>query len=175
MPSRFLPAAVATCLLLSACGDQTASAPTAPSLAAESNAPRDGSTTTRQPIEFVLSTATCPELPADIRGKGISTLTVRDAGWRSGSRQSLSRNLVEGTAVGSDGSRYRFRYLNTTLSPTDKAPPYEVVFDDQFALIGKDKAPTIQVHQFYRFIVNADGTFTDLEVRVSGNPGCDPI
>jgi hypothetical protein len=74
-----------------------------------------GDTTTNTfPVSFVMSSATCANLPAGttINGTGIEKSTTTTRTGRDGVTTVKNSTRADGTAVDQDGNTYRFIYIN---------------------------------------------------------------
>ncbi|HET6579146.1 MAG TPA: hypothetical protein VFG66_12515 [Gemmatimonadales bacterium] len=151
--------------------DGVTEAAAAPTFAASPN----GTITFEEPLTFVLSPESCSALTTTVTGTGISRGAVHLSPDGSGGVHFSFHNTVQGTASGADGSQYRFNYALNERDTKEPEPPFEVAIVDKFHLIGQGGTPDIAVKLYFDFIVNPDGSFTDLKVRVRGDAGCDPI
>ena len=128
-----------------------------------------------EPLSFTLTPATCSELRTTVRGTGISHIVVHESPDATGGIHFSFSNTVNGTARGADGSFYRFSYQLNERTTTEAVPPFTVNLVDKFLLLGKGKTQNIRVKFHDEFVVNPDGSITDLNFRVRGDPGCDAI
>nr|MBA3260754.1 hypothetical protein [Gemmatimonadales bacterium] len=142
-----------------------------PALAASPNA----SVHFLEPVNFELTPETCPELSTTVTGTGTLRGTVHLSPDGSGGLHFHVNTSAQGTATGADGSSYRFSYNNNTQTTKEPVPPFEVRTVDKFRLNGQGSTPDLFVKQYYHFILNPDDSFTDIRVRVRGDPACDAI
>ncbi len=167
---------VITCtLLVAACDGSTPlpsdlSSPAAPAFAAA-----NATQSFREPLTFTLTPATCPQLTTTVTGTGESHVVVHESPDGSGGLHFSFHNTVKGTATGADGSTWKFSYQLNERTTKEAEPPFTVAFTDKFLLLGDGGAPNIAVKLYNVFVVNADGSFTDLKLRIRGEPGCDAI
>jgi len=131
--------------------------------------------TFREPLTFTLTPETCPQLTTVVTGTGESHVVVHESADGSGGVHFSFSNTVKGTAVGEDGSTWKFSYQLNEHDTKEAEPPFTVAFVDKFLLLGDGGAPNIKVKIYNQFVVNPDGSFTDLKVRIRGEPGCDAI
>ncbi len=177
MSPRLLYASLCA-MMLAACAEEQSgntgplAAPTAPpAFAASANA----SFHFREPVVFELTPEVCRQLTTTVTGTGTLRGTVHLSPDGSGGLHFNIHTSAQGTATGADGSSYRFSYNNNTQTTKEPVPPFEVRTVDKFRLNGQGSTPDLFVKQYYDFILNPDGSFTDLRVRVRGDPFCDPI
>lgn len=179
MRRAYLPGLLLPLLASMGCSDKTLlqpdasyAAPESPSLAASPNA----TTTFHEPISFTITPADCSALLTTVTGTGTSHVVVHESVQANGTIHFSFHNNIEGTATGADGSTYRFNYTHNESVTTESFDvPFEIKLVDKWHLIGQGSTPDIPVYQYYDFILNPDGTFVDLRVRVRGDPFCDPI
>lgn len=131
--------------------------------------------TSREPLTFTLTPETCPQLATVVTGTGESHVVVHQSPDASGGVHFIFSNTVKGTAVGEDGSTWKFSYQLNEHDTKEAEPPFTVAFVDKFLLLGDGGAPNIKVKIYNQFVVNPDGSFTDLKIRIRGEPGCDAI
>jgi hypothetical protein len=129
----------------------------------------------REPLTFTLTPATCPQLATTVTGTGESHVVIHQSPDGSGGVHFDFHNTVNGTAVGEDGSTWRFSYQLNERTTKEAVPPFTVATVDKFLLLGGGGAPNIAVKIYDEFVVNADGSITELKLRVRGDPGCDAI
>ena len=173
MRTALSAAALAGTLL--AC-DGGSSIPAEPSSrVAPSFASANATQTLREPLSFTLTPATCPALNTVVHGTGESHVVFHLSPDGSGGVHFSFSNTVKGTAVGEDGSTWRFSYQLNQRSTKEAEPPFTVAFVDKFLLLGDGGASNIKVKIYDKFVVNPDNSFTDLKVRIRGEPGCDAI
>ena len=169
---------VLTLALVVASCDDGAPLPAGPSVqpaARTAFASANATQTFREPLTFTLTPATCPELSTVVTGTGESHVVIHESPDASGGVHFSFSNTVKGTAVGEDGSTWKFSYQLNQRSTKEAEPPFTIAFVDKFLLLGDGGAPNIKVKIYDEFVVNADGSFTDLKVRIRGEPGCDAI
>ena len=136
----------------------------------------------RQPSDWTLTTKACPALKSDLKGSGEDKITVTITPNDDGSYLIETLDSITGTASDAAGNAYVFVYNNTitidsypafTLEPP--VPPFEFHGPDTFQLIGSATAPGYTIGQYFRLLINADGSVTDKGTGAAGNPDCDPI
>lgn len=118
-------------------------------------------------------------LPAPVTGSGVFQMVNRVSQTKSGEWRVHFSWSAHGTAVGDDGSQYRFNYVATgkwidVVSPT--TVPVEIELVDHFNLIGQGQTPDLKVFLKGRFL------FDGVDVTPVGDPvirgadvECDPI
>jgi hypothetical protein len=101
-------------------------------------------TVTEDTVEFVLSAATCPNLPSGtvITGTGTSKTIESLTTDANGVTTLMNTTHAQGTATDQDGNTYRFNYSNhyriSNTGPTD--PDLSGLMVDSFSLAGKGPA-----------------------------------
>jgi hypothetical protein len=164
-------------VLVAACGpDQSlptehAASNTSPPAFASANATQ----TFTEPLSFTLTPAECSQLTTTVTGTGISHVVVHESPDATGGIHFSFSNTVNGMATGADGSFYRFSYQLNQRTTKEAVPPFTVALVDKFLLLGQGKTPDITVKFYEEFVVNPDGSFTDLKFRVRGDIACDAI
>lgn len=128
-----------------------------------------------EPLSFTLTPAVCSALGTTVTGTGISHIVLHLSPDANGNVHFSFSNTVNGTARGADGSFYRFSYQLNERTTTEPVPPFTVNLVDKFLLVGHGKTQKITVKFHDTFVVNPDGSITDLNFRVRGDPGCDGI
>jgi hypothetical protein len=185
-PLLLTPRAVVLALVIAGCADApTVPAPGPTRASASGNGATTVTTRVTRLIPFVIDGAKCG-LATTVRGTAevdfVFHVTQTPNGRVNGFRNSFSH----GTAVGDDGTRYVFNYVNNArfLDATAVLPPggplrpaFPFIRDgiDGFHLVGAGGAPQIHVFQRFRIQINADGSATMLDFEVRGDPACDPI
>jgi hypothetical protein len=132
---------IAALLLLLGLFAMSASASAAPLTAATH-------TTVRETVTWTLPADQCASLPAAVSVSGTGErIAVTNTNVNSdGSSKIVSNDLVKGTAVGSDGSTYRFVYHNHTTQDVPSAGgPIRVTMVDDFVLNGDGSAPDMSI------------------------------
>ena len=128
-----------------------------------------------EPLTFTLTPESCPQLTTTVTGTGVSHVVVHESFDGSGGVHFGFHNTVNGTAVGEDGSTWKFSYQLNQRTTKEAEPPFTVAIVDKFLLLGDGGAPNIKVKFYDAFVVNPDGSFTDIKFRVRGDLGCDAI
>ena len=101
-------------------------------------------TVTEDTVEFVLSAATCPNLPSGTVITGTGTIKSIESAITNadGATTVINTTHAHGTATDQDGNTYRFNYSNhfqiSNTGPTD--PVLSGVMVDSFSLAGKGPA-----------------------------------
>lgn len=116
--------------------------------ASASAAPRapDSHTTTHETVSWTLPADQCASLSPGVTviGTGERAMTTNTHVNVDGSSQVVSNDLVKGTALGSDGSTYRFTYHNYTVQHVPSAGgPVRITMVDEFVLQGDGSAPSM--------------------------------
>ena len=118
-------------------------------------------------------------LTASVTGTGVFQMVNRVSQTKSGEWRLHFSWSAHGTAVGSDGSQYRFNYVANSkgidvVSPTTL--PLEIELVDHFNLLGQGQTPDLRVFLKGRFL------FDGVDVTPLGDPvirgadvECDPI
>ena len=118
-------------------------------------------------------------LPAPVTGTGVFQMVNRVSQTRDGEWRVHFGWSAHGTAVGEDGSQYRFNYSANgkwidVVSPTTL--PVEIELVDHFNLIGHGQTPDIKLFLRGRFL------FDGVAITALGDPvirgadlECDPI
>ena len=104
--------------------------------------------TVRETVEWTLPADQCTSLPAGVSVSGIGerTMVTNTNVNADGSSQIVSNDLVSGSAVGSDGSTYRFIYHNHTAQDLPRAGgPIRVTMVDHFVLNGDGSAASLSI------------------------------
>jgi hypothetical protein len=100
-------------------------------------------TVERIPVDFVLSSDVCPNLPPDttITGSGIEKSITRTS-TRGGVTTIFNTSVAPGSATDQDGNRYRFLYFNQFRVSNTTAEPdlFRGVMVDRFLLRGRGPA-----------------------------------
>jgi len=160
------------------CADRSLTAPesspasTAPSLAS------DNASQPFQEVEsFVLTPEECPSLATTVRGTGIFRgVDHASARGPTGLFTFRFHQNYHGTAVGDDGTQYRFAYNNSYRDTGEPVPPFIATIIDRFSLISLDGSRNIQVRFKTTFRVNPDTSIDVLKFVARGDPAsCDAI
>jgi hypothetical protein len=167
-------------LTLAGCSDAVApraAAPLAvdqPDLAVTASAP----IIVRFPVSFTMPGGTCG-LTTTVTATGDFQMVNRVSQTRSGEWRVGFSWSAHGTAVGADGSQYRFNYSANgkwidVVDPTSL--PVEIELVDHFNLIGQGGAPDVRVFLHGRFLYDG-ATVTPIGTPVIRGAGlaCDPI
>ncbi len=140
----------------------------------------------KETVGFVLTAASCPNLPTGtvITGTGTST-TVEIVTTHDGVTTVTNTTHAHGTATDQDGNTYRFNYSNhfriSNTGPTD--PVLSGVMVDSFSLAGNGPA---QLNNGFRAVFTIDSStgaasFAELSSRGdpidfgTGESRCDPL
>lgn len=113
-----------------------------------SAAPAASHTTVRETVTWTLPADQCASLTAgvSVTGTGERKLVTNTHANADGSSQVVANDLVTGTAVGSDGSTYRFIYHNhTTQDMPSAGGPIRITMIDDFVLNGDGSAPDMSI------------------------------
>jgi hypothetical protein len=163
--------------LLAACGPDRplATEPAVSNTSPPAFASANATLTFREPLTFTLTPAQCSELTTTVTGTGVSHVVVHESPDGSGGIHFSFSNTVNGTATGEDGSFYRFSYQLNERTTKEAVPPFTVAIVDKFLLIGAGKTQNVAVKFYNEFVVNPDGSFTDIKFTVRGELGCDAI
>jgi hypothetical protein len=147
-------------------------------VAAAAGAGNAGSTLTgSEPVSATLSAASCPALGTDITLTGVSRFAAHLSFDASGLGHLAGADAITGTAVGADGSTYRFNYHDAFSAPFTGFPA-TISVTDHFVLVGSGGQ---RIHTFFTAtIVVADfesEEFLSFEPHVViGDPEhCDPL
>ena len=144
-------------------------------------------TITEDTAEFVLSSATCPNLPPGtvITGTGTSKTIESVSTDRNGVTTVLNTTHASGTATDQDGNTYRFNYSNhfrvANTGPTD--PVLSGVMVDSFSLAGNGPARLSNGFLAVFTIDVSTGAVSFVELSSRGDPldfatgesRCDPL
>jgi len=104
--------------------------------------------TVRETVTWSLPANQCASLPAGVSVSGTGQrIAVTNTNINTdGSSRIVSEDRVTGTAVGSDGSTYRFVYHNHTAQDVPNAGgPIRVTMVDDFVLNGDGSAPDMSI------------------------------
>jgi hypothetical protein len=137
-------------------------------------------------VTWTVKSETCSQLPdgVTIEGTGTRHTDVITRTRRDGTKAITADQVAIGTAKGSDGHDYQWKYLNTAKTSNSAADPdsYVGVMTDSFELTG---GPAAYVNGFEADVVDnpTAGTFTADPIDVVGDPfdfenssgRCDPI
>ena len=138
-------------------------------------------TVKEETVGFVLSAATCPNLPLGtvITGTGTSKAIESMTTDGDGVTTVINTTHASGTATDQDGNTYRFNYSNhfriSNTGPTD--PVLSGIMVDSFSLAGNGPA---RLNNGFRavFTINfLTGAVSFQELTSRGDPldGCDPL
>lgn len=179
MRTHSLVALLPSVALLAACAAdpvQPRPTPSAPSLA-KTAAPIHLRIT--DPVSATMLGGTCG-LTTDVHLTGELQVVITVVQTGTGRMLATINSSAQGTAVGDDGSRYRWSYNNNVRTtdfvgfPSPDNPPYVVNLIDRFRLSGLAGAPDVSSHIFFGIAIDANGNVTILRDR-SRNAACDPI
>jgi hypothetical protein len=116
------------------------------------------------PISFVLSAATCSQLPAGtvIHGEGTEMSSATSSG--------TFHSVINGTATDGVGNTWRFNYTQNGRPVGDGG---DVQITDHFNLVGN--AGVLHLHSHFVAVFSSTGDVVELK-QLTGDPvGCDPI
>ena len=137
------------------------------------------------PVDFVLSSDTCPNLPPDttVTGSGIEK-SITTTSMRRGVTTISNRSVAPGTATDQDGNHYRFLYINRFKVSNTVAEPdlYRGVMVDLFLLRGSGPATlsngfTARITTNFADVFEFDpiSSFGDPLDFATGEGRCDPL
>jgi hypothetical protein len=185
--STLVALAVSSLFISAACSN---SSPTAPSPAAADSAstPMSGEETVEAiaanastpaqtitfPVQWTLTRATCPALWADsVTGTGTGHMTFREVQVSGGVFQINLTEATSGTALDSNGRRFRFTSANTFLLLA--GPPFQSDVTEKFNLVGPGgKEYRVHVGYVSLFKVDASGNLLLDVFRARGDVTCIP-
>jgi hypothetical protein len=186
MPARapHLALAALAAVTLAGCADPVAPSAASPHALGGPSSARGASVVTRVrfPVTFSIPGSTGGNtcgLATSVTGTGEFQMVNRVSQTRTGEWRVGFNWTAHGTAVGADGSRYRFNYTASgtwvdVVSPTTL--PVEIELVDHFNLIGHGQTPDIKLHLRGRFLFDGvDVTPVGDPVIRGGDLACDPI
>ena len=144
-----------------------------------------GATVERTPVTWVLTSATCSNLPAGttVEGTGTMKSITRTRTTAAGVTTISNTTTATGTATDQDGNTYVFLYSNTFRVANSTADPgvFTGMMNDAFSLAGP--GPAKLSNGFTARITTDFATFTFDPIRAHGDPisfpegeeHCDPL
>ena len=170
-PTPALVALVTLIALAAACRD---GAPLEPRLPQRASLAADPATHETFPVDFTLPAGYCG-LTTNVHLTGEFEQVTHIVETPSGGVRGVFNQSARGTAVGDDGSRYRFSYNNHSMED-DTSFPITFKQQDVFVLIGQQGAPNINARFVLDGSVDANNTVT-VDIKLAkGDPfNCDPI
>jgi hypothetical protein len=169
-----------------ACGSDAPLAPTQTGAPALTKAERGNQVVSEQQVSinipYIGSGGVQPDpsvcgLPAPVAGTGTLRTVVKTVETGSGRVRVTISSTASGTATGTDGSQYTWRYAQQVRQFDVSSLPTPVRVTDQFHLLGKDGAPSYKVMFHLDAVIGADGVPGEFNfTKASGNFGqCDPL
>ncbi|MDF1503818.1 hypothetical protein [Roseisolibacter sp. H3M3-2] len=171
--------ALVACTLV-ACADPIAPRGARPDAADAPALAKGGTLVTRDvfDVTFAIDGAGCG-LPSDVEGAGVFKMQNRALQLGPGAWRVAFNWSAHGTAVGDDGTRYRFnyaangKYVDIVADPT--ALPVPIEFVDHFNLISQGAAPDLRVFLRGRFMFDGFNIVPIGDPVIRGGIECDPI
>src|SRR5262245_23302299 len=143
-----------------------------------------GATAETFPVSFVITSATCSELPSGTTLTGSGTeKSITVVKTKNGVTRVHNTSHATGTATDQDGNTYVFDYSNSfNISDAGSPGVFSGIMNDHFSLAGNGPA---DLHNGFQAVFSTDFTtfasFTPLKSQgdpidfVTGTAHCDPL
>jgi len=133
----------------------------------------------RVPLHFVVTNPPCLLVPATVTGDAEAHQVIRVTRNSDGTYRLDINRVLQGTAIDTNGNSYQFHdvdhfVIDGSATAPEETPPFTLIGTGKVALISKGNTPNIKLFMLIKWLVNEDGSVTDLGSVFEGDLGCDP-
>jgi hypothetical protein len=128
---------------------------------------------------FTVNNPPCLVVPGTVTGDANVHQVLRVTRNTDGTYRLDVNRIMQGTARDTNGNTYEFHdvdhfFMDESSTAPAATPPFTLIGTGKVALISKGKAPNVKLFMLIKWLVNADGSITDLGSVFEGDLSCDP-